>query len=112
SGDAPTASEIGRTLDLDGGYLSRVLRDFEKRGLIVRKASPRDARQSHLGLSARGRKAYAPLERRSQDETAAMLEKLAPTDQTRLLAAMSTIETLLDTGSGAKSSATPSAHAA
>ncbi len=112
SGDAPTASEIGRALDLDAGYLSRVLRDFEKRGLIVRKASPRDSRQSHLGLSARGRKAYAPLERRSQDETAAMLEKLAPTDQARLLAAMSTIETLLDAGNGAKSSATPSADVA
>ncbi|HWX72996.1 MAG TPA: helix-turn-helix domain-containing protein, partial [Xanthobacteraceae bacterium] len=47
---APTASAIGRTLDLDAGYLSRVLRNFEKRGLIQRRVSASDARQSHLAL--------------------------------------------------------------
>ena len=93
--DAPTASDIGRALDLDAGYLSRVLRNFEKRGLIVRKASASDARQSHLTLSARGRKAFAPLEHRSQRDTGAMLGKLHAADQARLIAAMSTIETLL-----------------
>src|SRR3984957_7468097 len=45
---APTASDIGRALDLDAGYLSRVLRNFEKRGLIKRETSATDARQSHL----------------------------------------------------------------
>ncbi|MGA8650546.1 MAG: helix-turn-helix domain-containing GNAT family N-acetyltransferase [Xanthobacteraceae bacterium] len=94
-GDAPTASDIGRALDLDPGYLSRTLRNFEKRGLIERKASESDARQSHLALSARGRKSFAPLERRSQRDTAAMLARLAPADEPRLIAAMSTIEELL-----------------
>src|SRR6476646_11009231 len=51
-GGAPTATDIGRALDLDAGYLSRTLRSFEKRGLIVRKASARDARHSHLALTA------------------------------------------------------------
>jgi DNA-binding MarR family transcriptional regulator/GNAT superfamily N-acetyltransferase len=95
SGRAATASQIGRALDLDAGYLSRVLRNFEKRGLIERKASARDARQSHLRLSARGRKAYAPLEQRSQRDTGALLGKLKPDEQARLIAAMTTIETLL-----------------
>jgi DNA-binding MarR family transcriptional regulator/GNAT superfamily N-acetyltransferase len=95
SGRSPTASDIGRALDLDAGYLSRVLRNFERRGLIERKAAPNDARQSHLSLSARGRKAYAPLEQRSQRSVGAMLGKLKPEDQARLLAAMNTIETLL-----------------
>ena len=63
SRDSPTASEVGRALDLDAGYLSRVLRNFEKRGLIRRTASPSDARQSHLTLTPRGRKDFAPLER-------------------------------------------------
>jgi len=90
-----TASEIGRKLDLDAGYLSRTLRNFEKRGLIVRKGSARDARQSHLKLSPRGVKAFAPLERRSQRDSGAMLAKLAPADRTRLIDAMHTIEMLL-----------------
>src|SRR5436190_24118820 len=51
-----TATEIGRTLDLDAGYLSRVLRNFEKAGLISRKPSPDDARQSRLALTAKGAK--------------------------------------------------------
>jgi DNA-binding MarR family transcriptional regulator/GNAT superfamily N-acetyltransferase len=95
NGGAPTASDIGRTLDLDAGYLSRTLRNFEKRGLIERKASASDARQSHLVLSARGRKSFAPLEWRSQRDTAAMLARLKPADEARLIAAMNTIEELL-----------------
>ncbi|MGH6671898.1 MAG: bifunctional helix-turn-helix transcriptional regulator/GNAT family N-acetyltransferase [Xanthobacteraceae bacterium] len=101
-----TASEIGRALDLDAGYLSRVLRHFEKRGLIRRTASPRDARQSHLALSPRGRKAYAPLERRSQHDIGAMLGKLTTEDQLRLIAAMDTIQTLL----GGQADAAPEAE--
>jgi DNA-binding MarR family transcriptional regulator/N-acetylglutamate synthase-like GNAT family acetyltransferase len=103
-GDAPTASAICQALDLDAGYLSRVLRNFEKRGLIARKPSRRDARQSHLALTARGARTFRPIERRSRRDVAAMLGKLAPPDQTRLVAAMRTIETLLGddaAGSGA-----------
>ncbi|MGA8612180.1 MAG: bifunctional helix-turn-helix transcriptional regulator/GNAT family N-acetyltransferase [Xanthobacteraceae bacterium] len=95
SGHSLTATDIGRALDLDAGYLSRVLRNFEKRGLIQRTASATDARQSHLALSPRGREAYGPLEQRSQRDTGKMLDKLAPADQARLIAAMQTIESLL-----------------
>jgi DNA-binding MarR family transcriptional regulator/ribosomal protein S18 acetylase RimI-like enzyme len=94
SNRAPTASDIGRALDLDAGYLSRTLRNFEKRGLIERKAD--DARQSHLALSARGRKSFTPLDRRSQRATADMLARLQPGDEARLIAAMKTLEDLLD----------------
>src|SRR6202451_1333132 len=105
SGRSSTATEIGRALDLDAGYLSRVLRNFEKRGLIRRKVSARDARQSHLTLTARGRAAYAPLERRSQHDTGAMLGMLGHAEQARLIAAMNAIETLL--GGAAQSSPQP-----
>ena len=91
-GDGVTASDIGRALDLDAGYLSRVLRNFEKRGLITRKASAKDARQSHLALTARGTKAFAPAEERSQRDVAAMLGKLGSDEQAKLIAAMQTIE--------------------
>jgi DNA-binding MarR family transcriptional regulator/GNAT superfamily N-acetyltransferase len=99
---SPTATEIVRALDLDAGYLSRVLQNFEKRGLIQRQVSARDTRQSHVALSASGRKAFAPLERRSQREAGATLEKLKPADQARLVTAMHTIETLLGSQSDTK----------
>jgi DNA-binding MarR family transcriptional regulator/GNAT superfamily N-acetyltransferase len=95
SNRSPTASQIARTLGLDAGYLSRVLRKFENCGLIERKTSRNDARQSHLALSASGKKSFAPLEARSQQNAGDMLAKLAPKDQARLLAAMGTIENLL-----------------
>jgi len=94
-GDAPTASDIGRALDLDAGYLSRVLRNFEKRGLIARKASKTDARQSHLSLTARGRQAFDPAERRSQRDVADLLGKLEPDEQAELIRAMQIIENLV-----------------
>ncbi|HWC91962.1 MAG TPA: helix-turn-helix domain-containing GNAT family N-acetyltransferase [Pseudolabrys sp.] len=94
-GGARTASDIGRALDLDAGYLSRVLRNFEKRGLLARKTSEKDARQSHLTLTARGRKLYAPFEKRSQDNVGAMIGGLGAGEQARLVAAMQTIEALL-----------------
>jgi len=95
-GEGVTASDIAKALDLDAGYLSRVLRNFEKRGLIVRKAAPADARQSHLTLSARGRKTFAPAEERSQRDVAAMLKNLGAAQQKKLVAAMRTIESLLN----------------
>jgi len=92
---ARTATDIGRTLDLDAGYLSRVLRSFEKSGLIKRTPSPEDARQSHLALTAKGAKTFAPYEKQSQDDVAAMLGALDAGSQARLVGAMTTIENLL-----------------
>jgi DNA-binding MarR family transcriptional regulator/N-acetylglutamate synthase-like GNAT family acetyltransferase len=92
---ARTATEIARALDLDAGYLSRVLRNFERIGLITRKPGADDARQSQLALTARGAKTFVPFERRSQQQADAMLGKLDAGEQALLTAAMETIETLL-----------------
>ena len=93
---ARTASDIIHALDLDAGYLSRVLRNFEKRGLITRKPVAEDARRSHLALTAQGLKTFAPFERRSQLQASAMLDSLEAGEQARLVAAMDSIETLLE----------------
>jgi len=89
-----TASEIASALDLDQGYLSRLLQQFEKRGLVTRKASKDDARRSHLSLTARGRKTFAPLDVRSQNDAVDLLTKLPEAEQKRLVSAMATIEGL------------------
>jgi DNA-binding MarR family transcriptional regulator/GNAT superfamily N-acetyltransferase len=104
-GDQLTASDIGRALDLDAGYLSRLLRNFEKRGLISRTTSAKDARQSHLALTARGRNLFAPMEQRSQQQAGAMLRTLDDAQQARIVAAMNAIETLLASAPAAKTDA-------
>jgi DNA-binding MarR family transcriptional regulator/GNAT superfamily N-acetyltransferase len=93
--EQPTASEIGAELGLDAGYLSRMLRDFARRGLVTKERSRVDGRQVHLTITPRGRKAFAPLEAHSQTEVATMLRSLSTEDQTRLVAAMQTVRKLL-----------------
>ncbi|MGA2274623.1 MAG: helix-turn-helix domain-containing GNAT family N-acetyltransferase [Bryobacteraceae bacterium] len=90
-----TAVELARSLDFDEGYLSRILARFEKRGLVSRTPSLYDRRQAHLSLTAKGRKAFAPLDGRSAGQSAAMLDPLRREDRPRLIEAMRTIETLL-----------------
>lgn len=93
--DKPTAAELSRELGLDAGYLSRVLRGFEKRRLLSRTRSASDGRQSHLGLTTRGQAAFAPLERRSHQEIGEIVAALPAPEQVRLVEAMHVIEGLL-----------------
>ena len=65
-GGGVTASDIGAHARTRRRLSQPTAAQFEKRGLIARKTSDKDARQSHLALTARGRKAFAPAEQRSQ----------------------------------------------
>src|SRR5690348_2932413 len=88
------ASEIAAALEVDRGYLSRVLRQFEKQGLVTRKKSNSDGRRSHISLTARGKRAFAPIDLRSERHATDLLNKLAEPEQKRLVTAMTTIESL------------------
>src|SRR5689334_3217860 len=94
-GEAPTASDIAQKLDLDAGYLSRMLNKFESQGLISRMRSKSDARQSHLRLTAKGRAAFGPADQRQVAKVSSMLGRLKQPEQARLIEAMGAIETLL-----------------
>jgi DNA-binding MarR family transcriptional regulator/GNAT superfamily N-acetyltransferase len=94
--DQPTATELGRDLALDAGYLSRILRRFETRGWLARVLSPADARQSLLELTEAGHQAFAPLQQKSRDEAAALLSGLSAPARRELIAAMGTMRQLLD----------------
>ncbi len=93
--EQPTASELGKDLGLDSGYLSRILRSFEKRGLVRKTPSKADGRRNLLTLTRRGEEAFAPLNVRSRAEIGALLGPLAEAEQVRLVEAMHTIESLL-----------------
>jgi DNA-binding MarR family transcriptional regulator/predicted GNAT family N-acyltransferase len=90
------AKEIGSELGLDPGYLSRIVQSFEESGLITRKPLATDRRQFRLSLTAKGRQAFAKLDKASQDEVAAMLAPLSSDDGRRLTEAMAMIEHLLE----------------
>ena len=94
--DQPAASELGRDLALDAGYLSRILRRFEARGWLARSPSPADARQTLLRLTDAGHQAFAPLQQKSRDDAAALLAGLAAPQRDRLIAAMAKVRQLLD----------------
>jgi DNA-binding MarR family transcriptional regulator/GNAT superfamily N-acetyltransferase len=94
--EAPVASEIGKDLHLDGGYLSRILRRFEDKGWLTRGTHARDARQSLLRLTEAGHAAFAPLQQKSRDEASALLAPLSAAERTRLIGAMDTVQSLLD----------------
>jgi DNA-binding MarR family transcriptional regulator/GNAT superfamily N-acetyltransferase len=89
------AKQIGAELGLDAGYLSRIIQNFEDKGLLTRRAAAEDRRQHQLSLTAKGHQAFGQLERSSQDEVAAMLGRLPSGSGERLVRAMGTIERLL-----------------
>ena len=89
-------SELFEELALDAGYLSRLVKNFEARGLIRREVSGEDRRVSHLSLTAKGRAEFQKLNSRSQAEIEAMLAKLSGPQQQRLVASMNSIRQLLE----------------
>jgi DNA-binding MarR family transcriptional regulator/GNAT superfamily N-acetyltransferase len=90
-----TATQLCHELRLDGGYVSRILRRFDKQGLIEKKRARSDGRQSLLRLTEQGQEAFATLNSRSRTEIGAMLSGLPRQEQNRLVSAMHAIETLL-----------------
>jgi DNA-binding MarR family transcriptional regulator/N-acetylglutamate synthase-like GNAT family acetyltransferase len=91
-----TASELEERLGMDPGYMSRMLRSFRERGLARAVTARNDGRVRHLELTAKGRNAFAPFDRRSGEEVQAAIAHLSDAEQDRLVGAMRSIETLLD----------------
>lgn len=90
-----TATALASALDIDHGYLSRILRGFEERDLIVRRRDKSDGRQVVISLTTKGHKAFASLDHRSQRETGSLLKHLDDAAQVRVVTAMDTIERLI-----------------
>jgi ribosomal protein S18 acetylase RimI-like enzyme len=82
-------------LDLDSGYLSRLLRSLENDGLIVVEQSGTDGRVRTARLTARGLAERVVLDRRSDDLAASILGPLSPRQRARLVTSMAEVERLL-----------------
>jgi DNA-binding MarR family transcriptional regulator len=82
-------------LALDSGYLSRLLRGLEAQGLVRVRPAPGDARARQAVLTAKGKREFATLDRRSQAFAASLLDTLGASQRSRLVAAMAEVERLL-----------------
>jgi DNA-binding MarR family transcriptional regulator/GNAT superfamily N-acetyltransferase len=82
-------------LDLDSGYLSRLLRTLETDGLVVVEQSPADGRVRTARLTEAGRREVAVLDERSDDAAAAILQPLNVVQRDRLVSAMAEVDRLL-----------------
>jgi DNA-binding MarR family transcriptional regulator/GNAT superfamily N-acetyltransferase len=90
-----SAAVLCRTLGLDGGYLSRILRGFEQHGLVVRAPDPADRRRSTLRLTDAGADAFAMQEAGLIARMSGLLQPLPAWEQDALIAALGTAEALL-----------------
>lgn len=94
--DGPTtATQLGRALDLDLGYLSRLLQGLKRRRLVQVTPSAEDGRQRALSLTPAGRRAYAGLDESSRRATGEMLKPLEKAHREHLVAAMGAVQRLL-----------------
>lgn len=91
-----TATAIATTLQLDPGYLSRILRKFEDKKFISRIASTDDARQTIVTLTKSGKNEFAKLNSRQNDEVQAMIESVSTEDKAKLVRCMEQIKSILE----------------
>lgn len=94
--DAREMGELRRMLDIDAGYLSRILARLEADEIVARRRSSADGRRQVVRLTSRGRKAFEMLDQRSTTEIMALLSKLTDEDQRRLVGAMGAIQKILE----------------
>ena len=92
--DRPTARALGETLAIDAGQLSRLLDGLRRRGLL--RATPgADRRTRPIGITAKGRRALAPLEARASAQVADAIAPLAASDREALLDCLAGTQVLL-----------------
>jgi DNA-binding MarR family transcriptional regulator/GNAT superfamily N-acetyltransferase len=90
-----TASELRSRLELDSGYLSRLLRSLEQQGLVTTRPDPADRRIRRAELTAAGRNELRTLNRDSDRLAQDILDPLNDLQRSKLAAAMADVERLL-----------------
>jgi DNA-binding MarR family transcriptional regulator/GNAT superfamily N-acetyltransferase len=85
-------------LDLDSGYLSRLLRSLEADGLVVVEPGAADRRVRTVRLTEAGRAERAVLDRESDALAESLLAPLGDGQRERLVEAMAVVERLLTAG--------------
>jgi DNA-binding MarR family transcriptional regulator/GNAT superfamily N-acetyltransferase len=93
--DDVAVSELRRDLDLDAGYLSRILSGFSTSGLVAREKSAADGRRQVVRLTADGQRAFAELDQLQAGAIATMLAPLDEGQRAELVTSMGRIRRTL-----------------
>ncbi|WP_407307807.1 GNAT family N-acetyltransferase [Desulfosporosinus sp. SB140] len=93
--DDCTSKKLIEELKIDPGYLSRIIKNFEKQGLTYRIKSTEDGRLYHLYLTDQGREILTKLEESSDQQIYQMIVQLQGDNQNELLEGMQRIENAL-----------------
>jgi DNA-binding MarR family transcriptional regulator/GNAT superfamily N-acetyltransferase len=91
-------TRLRTALDLDAGYLSRILARFAEDGLVTRARSAADARRQVIGLTSRGAAVYGRLGALADDQIRGLLAPVSPERRQELTGAMAKIRENLGTG--------------
>jgi DNA-binding MarR family transcriptional regulator/RimJ/RimL family protein N-acetyltransferase len=94
-GSATTVRDLRERLDLDSGYLSRLLRRLTRAGVVEVVTDPADRRRRLVSLTAEGRRMRRELDRRSEERAAALIEPLTDRQRERLTEALATADLLV-----------------
>lgn len=92
-----TVGELRSALEIDSGYMSRILTRFEREGLIMRERSPVDRRRQHATITAAGSKKLVELDHRADVLITELLEQLSPGDRGDVAGHMTRVLDILDT---------------
>lgn len=93
-----TARDLTGKLDIDPGYLSRMLSRFVKNGLVEGSVSPSDGRAKILSLTDKGRDTFRQISSESSRQVASILGELPEKDWLRLVSSMRSIRSILSKG--------------
>ena len=94
--DEVEVAAMRRWLDLDAGYLSRILARFEADGLVCKSRSPGDGRRQLISLTQAGRAVFGRLDALSSDQIRGLLGAVPAGQRSRLTTAMASIREVLD----------------
>lgn len=90
-----TANKMVKILKFDRSYMSRILKRFEKNGLIERKISETDKRVHYVSLTEEGKKELAEINYRADKQVAGVIQYLNDEEKERLLSAAKELMDLL-----------------
>lgn len=93
--DGADLRDLRARLELDSGYLTRLIQALAAEGLIEVEPAPEDERVRRARLTEAGRAEVGEMDRRSDEGAASLLAPLSEAQRERLVAAMAEVHRLL-----------------